>query len=72
MAKHFKQHEEISDITDQLVQIQRNKQLGAQIRSRLPPLSSIDNPSPLASVTENLIQSKSLLSIDSNTSSSIK
>ena len=73
-AKHFKQHEEISNITNQLEQIQHNKQLGAQIRSRLPPLSSIDNPSPLASVTENLIQSKSLLSIDSNTScsSSIK
>ena len=73
-AKHFEQHEEISNITNQLEQIQHNKQLGAQIRSRLPPLTSIDNTSPLASVTANLIQSKSLLSIDSNTSysSSIK
>ena len=69
-AKHFEQYEEITNITNQLEQIQHNKQLGAQIRSRLPPLTSIDNPSPLASVTEHLIQSKSLLTVDSNTSSS--
>ena len=62
-AKHFEQHEEISNITNQLEQIQYNKQLGPQIRPRLPPLTSIDNPSLLASVTENLIKSKSLLTI---------
>ena len=56
-AKHFKKHEEISNITNQLEQIQYNKQLGTQIRSRPPPFSSIDNFSLLASVAENLIQS---------------
>ena len=73
-AKHFEKHKEISNITNQLEEIQQNKQLGAQIRSHLPSQTSIGNPSPLASVTENLTQSKSLCTIDSNTSpsSSIK
>ena len=67
-AKQFEQHEEISNITNQLEQLQQNKQLRAQIRSRLPPLISSDNPSSLASITENLIQFKSLLITDSNAS----
>ena len=69
-AKQSEQHEIISNITNKLEQIEQNKQLGAQIRSRLPPLTSIHNLSSLASVTEKLIQSKSLLTSDSNTSPS--
>ena len=60
----------MSNITNQIEQLEQNKKLGTQIRSRLPPLISIDNPYPLAPVTENLIQSKSLLSTKSNTSPS--
>ena len=52
----------------QLEQIEQNKKFGSQIRSRLPPLISIDNPSPLASITENLTQTKSLLPTETNTS----
>ena len=69
-AKQSEQHEKISNITNQIEQLEQNKKLGPQIRSRLPPLISIDNPSPLAPVTKNLIQSKSLLFIESNTSPS--
>ena len=66
-AKQYNQHDEISQLTLKLNQIYENKLNGAQIRSRLPPLSSIDDPSPLAPIIENLTQSKSLLPTDSNT-----
>ena len=66
-AKQHNQHDEISQLTLKLNQIYENKLNGAQIRSRLPPLSSIDDPSPLAPIIENLTQSKSLLPTDSNT-----
>ena len=38
---------------------------GTQIRSSLPPFSSIDKSSPLASIKQNTIQSKSLFPPDS-------
>ena len=66
-AKQSNQNEAIAIISNQLDQIEQKKKLGTQIRSRLPPLSSIDVPSPLASIFENLSQSKSLLPTDSNT-----
>ena len=53
-------------MTHKLKQFQENKLIGAQIRSHLPPLSSIDDPSPLAPVIENLTQAKSLLPTNSN------
>ena len=66
-ARQTNQHEEIFQLTHKLKQIQENKLNGAQIRSRLPPLPSIDDPSPLAPIIKNLTQSKSLLLTDSNT-----
>ena len=69
-AKQLEQHESIYLISHQLEQIQLNRQKGTQIRARIPPLSSIDCPSPLAAVTENLIQSKSLLPATPNTTPS--
>ena len=51
-----------SRITLQFQQIEQNKQKGSQIRSGISPFSSIDNPSPLATIKENLTQSKSSLS----------
>ena len=68
-AKKSENHQEISNISIQLEQIEQNKKLGSQIRSRLLPLISIDNPSPLAPITENLTQTKSLLPTETNTSS---
>ena len=65
-AQLLQQHEQITSITLQLQQIERNKQKGSQIRSRISPFFSIDNPSPLATIKENLTQSKSLLTLDSN------
>ena len=65
-ARLTHQHEEISLLTHKLKQFQEYKSNGAQIRSHLPPLSSIDDPSPLAPVIENLTQAKSLLPTDSN------
>ena len=65
-ARQTHQHEEIPLLTHKLKQFQEHKLNGAQIRSRLPPLSSIDDPSPLAPVIENLTQAKSLLPTDSN------
>ena len=53
--------------TDHLTE--KISQIKSQIKSRLSPLTSIDNPSPLAFVTENF-QSKSLLTSDLNTSPS--
>ena len=65
-AKLTHQHEEISLLKHKLKQFQEYKSYGAQIRSRLHPLSRIDDPSPLAPVIENLTQAKSLLPTDSN------
>ena len=67
-AKQLGKHKEIYNTTHQLEELQQNKQIGSQIRSRLPPMTSIDNPSPLASIVENLTQSKSLLPSDLNSS----
>ena len=58
-ARQTNQHEEIFQLTHKLKQIQENKLNRAQIRARLPPLSSIDDPSLLAPIIKNLIQSKS-------------
>ena len=44
--------------------------MGTQIRSRLPPLSSIDGPSPLAHINENTTQTKSLIPLDTSIQSS--
>ena len=68
-VQQLQQHEHIASITHQLQQIRLNKQTGSQIRSRIPPLSSIDNPSPLALIKENLTQSKSLIPPDIHTKS---
>ena len=62
----MQQHEQISNITLQLQQIEQNKQKDSQLRSRISPFSSIDNPSPLATIKENLTQFKSLLPPNSN------
>ena len=67
-AKLSQHYEEIYNISAQLEQMEQHTKLGSQIRSRLPPLISIDNPSPLAPITENLMQTKSLLSSNSNPS----
>ena len=66
-AKQSNQYETISNISNQIDQIEQKKKLGSQIRSRVPPLSSIDDLSLLAPIIENLTQSKSLLPTDSNT-----
>ena len=66
-AKKPENHQEISNISIQIEQIEQNKKFGSQIRSRLPPLISIDNPFPLAPITENLTQTKSLLPTETNT-----
>ena len=68
-AQQLQQHEHIAHIEHQIQQIRLNKQTLSQIRSRLPPLTSIDNPSPLAPITENLTQTKSLLPSDTNITS---
>ena len=68
-AKQLGKHKEIYPTSHQLEQLQQNKQIGTQIRSRLPPTTRIDNPSHLASIIENLTQSKSLLPTDLNTTS---
>ena len=69
-AKQLEHHEEIALISQQLEQIQLNRQKGIQIRARIPLLSSIDSPSPLAAITKNLTQSKSLLPAAPNTTPS--
>ena len=69
-AKQLEHHEEIALISQKLEQIQLNRQKGIQIRARIPLLSSIDSPSPLAAITENLTQSKSLLPAAPNTTPS--
>ena len=43
----------------QLKQVQQYKQTGTQIRSRIPPLTSIDEPSPMATIKECINQNKS-------------
>ena len=43
-AQQLQQHEHIAHITHQLQQIRLNKQTGLQIRSRIPPLTSIEQP----------------------------
>ena len=68
-AQQIQQHEHIAHTTHQLQPIRLNKQIGSQIKSRLPPLSSINNPSPLALITENLTQTKSLLPPDTDITS---
>ena len=44
--------------------------MGTQIRSRLPPFSSIDGPSPLAPINENKTLTKSLIPSDTSIQSS--
>ena len=68
-AKQLGKHKEIYTTSHQLEQLQQNKQIGTQIRSRLLPTKSIDNPSPLAYIIENLTQSKSLLPTNLSTTS---
>ena len=58
----------INNSLTQLEQLEQYTKLGSQIRSRLPPMISIDNPSPLAPITENLMQTKSLLPSNPNSS----
>ena len=50
----------------QLKQIQQYKQTGTQIRSRIPPLTSIDEPSPMATIKESINQNKSHIPADTN------
>ena len=50
----------------QLKQIQQYKQTGTQIRSRIPPLTSIDKPSPMATIKVRINQNKSLIPPDTN------
>ena len=50
----------------QLKQIQQYKQTGTQIRSRIPPLTSIDEPFPMATIKETINQNKSLIPPDTN------
>ena len=59
-------HKQNTDIWMQLTQIQQYKQTGTQIRSRIPPLTSIDEPSPMATIKETINQNKSLIPPDTN------
>ena len=63
-------HIQIHLINNQIDQIKQHQQMGTQIRSRLPPLSSIDGPSPLAPINENTTQTKSLIPLDTSIQSS--
>ena len=54
-AKQLQQHEVITLVSQQLEQIQLNRQKGIQIRAQIPPLSSIDSPSQLAACHTSFI-----------------
>ena len=51
-------------LNNEIDQIKQHQQMGTQIRSRLPPFSSINGPSPLAPINENTTQTKSLIPPD--------
>ena len=61
----FKNNQEtILDIRNQIQHLQNYKQKGHEIRSRIPKLTSIDEPSPIAHITEHISQNKALLPTD--------
>ena len=59
-----KNQEEIIYFKQKLEELQQYQSKGNEIRSRIPPYTSIDNPSPLASIFESSLQKRSQLPSD--------